>query len=182
MAVKIKGDATLEQELTLENYSPTRDDGPTSKALYVDINNILQYGDVILPVFGTDFTFVEEPNNQTNSTTSPLTVATLSAAPVTGGTYRVACDYKWNHDSAGTDAIFELKLDGALMGREMRQEPKDSAGAGLGGSDQSHSASFLYYITLPAGATPVVTLDMTSGNSGTASAVDDITIEFWRVA
>lgn len=105
---------------------------------------------------------------------------TLSAVVATAGTYRLDYSYLWNHDSTNTDFIAQIKRDGT---REYlhRQEPKDSGGAGPGGTDQVIPTSGFLLLTLTP-ATYSFVFSFGTSNDTNESTILRSDLMFYRVS
>lgn len=138
----IDGDQ-LEIDFTPVNYS--RDISP---AQVDSVNQLTAHlkgiDDALTPVIISDLVTVSNLNVDTvtneydggvGANDALFVRDTLTAVVVTAGTYRFDYTYLWNHDATNTDFIAQIKLDGNLSYFH-RQEPKDSAGMGVGGTDQ----------------------------------------------
>lgn len=87
-----------------------------------------------------------------NNTTSPVAYITGSFNLAHAAQYMVLANYIWSMNSAATDILIELRIDGNVVGPTHRHEPQDTAGAGPYGTDQRYPATLAELVTLTAGA------------------------------
>jgi len=65
---------------------------------------------------------------------------------IAGADYIIQCTYIWAADSQNSDFWARLSVNGAAVS-DHRQEPKDSAGTGTGGTDQRGTATIRVRVT-----------------------------------
>lgn len=142
-----------------------------------------------MPVFGTEFQFVEDQSVSTTTGILFTNKLTLVTPALPAGNYRMTFSYQWNYDATNSDFEARGVLNGATAFNDRlfnhRQEPKDNGGTGPGdtvgtGTDQNHSHTF----TIIKNFTGVQTieLDWRSTNLGTNSSIWHSTLELWRVS
>lgn len=152
--------------------------GSGEVALLCDQNGKIKRGSAA-SAFGQHFQHNEGGDESTG--TDSIVALALTSEPLSAGTYRIMCHYKWAYNSTGSDFYASLLIDGTKIGESHRQEPKDSASGGFGGTDQRHTASFLVYQDFATGDTPLIQLWF-RGTGGSTATVRNPLIEIWRVA
>ena len=99
---------------------------------------------------------------------------------VDGATYVATCTYIWALDSQASDWWGRLALNGGVV-QTHRQEPKDSAGAGNGGTDQRHTGTMRHQFTVT-GTSAALRLEFRPSVAGITALTDDTLITLQRVA
>ena len=126
--------------------------------------------------FGADFAFSEQTVFAGNSTVNFVNFDTLNFTNTSGVTanFLIGWFYVWSHNNNQTDFIARVQYDTttALIDPGdtgiQRQEPKDSAGSGAGGTDQRYPCAGFRIIPVGAGA-HTVDLDFRTSSNGNAS-------------
>jgi hypothetical protein len=105
---------------------------------------------------------------------------TLVGNVTVAGVYRLDITYLWNHDAQSNDFIAQVK-EGGVVRYFHRQEPKDSLGTGVGGTDQVHTASGFILLNLGVGS---FTFEFSFGTSAGAaeSTVLQSYLMFYKVS
>ena len=160
-----------------------------SRRLYVDtvdgkfkiINSagtIVILSDLVVPVYGTELHNIKSDNVETTGAPGFTNKVSLVTSSLAGGDYYIGWSYQWSYDSSTSDFVGQVTLDGTASLMEHRQEPKDSGGAGPGGTDQKYQVSGHDVITLAAGV-HTINIDYASGGGSTA-AIWNARLVLWR--
>ena len=96
---------------------------------------------------------------------------TITVTAANAGTYRLDWSYFWNFDNQANDFRARIQEDDTTTLMEQRQEPKDSAGSGIGGTNQRFPAAGTIVRTLTPG-TYDYDLDYTTSSGDEASIFD----------
>jgi len=139
-------------------------------------------GDVDLSLksggFGMNKAWSRKQANETTTGSTPVEYSSLSFTVTDSATneFRVSADFMWGHDSAANDIRVGLFLDGVLIGKEMRIEPKDP------GTDQRIQNNILDYVTNLSIGSHTLSLRYLPATSSRVSRMYYAIIEAWRVA
>jgi len=108
------------------------------------------------------------------------TVSTV-ATPV-GGRYEVNITGQWSHDNTGNDAFLTMVSDDGTILATIRAEPKDSQGAGGGGTDQRQSFVLRRLVDVDPGVQRSYTLNVRPSVNGVLTGVHDVEATIIRVS
>lgn len=122
-----------------------------------------------------DFFSISDNSEVITFSETGVVYITLNASGLTvGDQYELEGFYIWAHDSTGSDFFMEVRNNATLIFPDRhQQEPKDSAGAGGGGTDQRHYNSISTDLTVDVSG--AFSIDM---NFGTTNAVSESTLFF----
>ena len=141
-------------------------------------------------VWGQHYQYSEDDTFRTNLTSTYAQAHRLTTGTLTAGTYRVEWFYKWSRDNNQTDFVCKVEIDDTtnLYAEDAptpvdahRQEAKDSAGTGSGGTDQRHIASAFADVVLTAD-THTIDIDFYSSDNTASANVHITRISIYRVA
>lgn len=147
------------------------------------VANVFARQDHVHNVFPA-FERVYAENNAIATTTSGTFQQALTAnivVPAGGGDYEISWSYEWNMDTTGNDFLGRVQVDNSTTLMEHQQEPQDSGGGGIGGSNQSMPASGFAQVTLTAGSHDI-DLDYASGDGFSTAAIRRRRLKIVRVA
>lgn len=147
---------------------------------YVNASN-LSGGNSQTPIFGSNYTYVSDLTDSITSSTNFQTKIQFDVTTSgTTGVYRLGWSYFWNLNSTGSDFRARIIVNDIYVIQDHRQEPKDSAGSGINGTDQRIPASGIVHFTVPAGNWNIKLQYCQSG--GTSASIFESRMEFWRVS
>lgn len=136
--------------------------------------------------FGSQYQYAESLTTSITSVAFPnysnkLTL-NIPTAPI--GTYRLGWSYSWNLDSSSDNFYSRIVLDGNTGNPIMlhAQEPSDSLGSGINGTDQRLKASGFINLTFSSVTTHALTLDFSAESARNPAAMWDARLEFWRIS
>ncbi len=134
-------------------------------------------------LFGRQFSYVDQSEPKSTTANTFQSASVLNYTCEKAGKYRIGWTYIWSFDSSSDDIEIRVMLDGttALMVPMHREEPSDSLGTGVGGTDQRHENAGFKYITLPAGS-HAISLEYRSTVAGTDATIHSSALEIWRAS
>jgi len=135
-------------------------------------------------VFGSAYTYVEQESIRVRVDDNWQEVNTLDIPELEEeGIYRIAWFYEWGCDTTSEDFVLRVQIDDSTELSMHQQEPKDSGGESISGSgtNQRHVASGFRHMTLTAGSTPNIDIDIKGEDDNYEVTVYRSRIEFWRV-
>lgn len=148
---------------------------------------------------GTDWTpskdfkdFARRTDGLVNQTITEFTYLTLTTTVPEAGNYKISWSYNWSLNTTGSDIIIRV-LQGATELLNHREEPQDSAGAGIilpnttggttnTGTDQRRNEAGFDIVSLAAGSN-IFTLTLNSSVANTEAALYKacLTLEKWEL-
>ena len=171
---------------------------PGKRAIYMDTDGtlytrndsgvIVSLGGGGASLFGTEFNAAAQRVPTVNTAGGTwANHQTLSPLGLPDGNYLILLSYLWSRNETTSDAQIRFQYNGAPLinrldvGFEFHaQEPKDSAGGGVGGTNQRYPASLVFFENL-LGFSKTLTLDVFTPN-GVASTIYDSNIVLFRVS
>lgn len=124
--------------------------------------------------FGTEYAYNEDIATVGTNSTTFVQRLRLSVTGIPLGTYRIRCNFTWDYESTGDDALARIEVDDSIELWNMRAEPKDSGG------DQKYFAEGGGTIILTPGDHDI-DLDFATSNAAEGHFITNPRIEFWRV-
>ena len=136
---------------------------------------------IMAPVYGTQFQSAASEASEVTTLDTPVEKLKLTTSNLPAGTYKIEWNYEWSHNAGADDFIGQVELDDTDQLAFHRQEPKDVAGAGPGGTDQSHPVSGFAIRTLTAGI-HTIDIDYYSSVAGVQSEIKNARLTIFRVS
>lgn len=142
-------------------------------------------------VFGNDYQSAVDRSFRSTTSTAFTQAQRLTTTNLSAGKYRIECNYVWSGNSVQQDFVCRIEVDdtvnlyeqtngGSGAVSEHRQEPKDAASSGDGGTNQRHVTSFWADVSLNAGV-HTVDIDIASSQNGAEMSCHLSTISLYRV-
>lgn len=133
------------------------------------------------PTFGQNFADNERTTTAITGSTSFVNYLTLATGSVPAGTYRVGWFYIWNGDSTSDDINVRIQVDNTTTLMEATEEPVDSLGSGINGTNQRFPRGGFAYVTFGSTASHDIDLDFSSEDGDDVAMING-RLEFWRVS
>jgi hypothetical protein len=135
-----------------------------------------------LPIFGSGYMY--SYTSDIFSTTADTFQSSFKCytSNLDTGIYRIGWYYIWSYDSTFDDIEIRIVLDETMdiLNPFHREEPSDSSGNAVGGTDQRHISSGVSIIALDQGIHNL-DLKIRSTKKGTCASIYSVRFELWRV-